>query len=298
MRDMSHFDKRMKLILSATPSEAPAAPFLYRGCSPGAALAVAAELGYDGVELHLRQASDVDAPEVRRQAEDLGLRIPTLGTGLAAGLDGLSFAHPDPALRRQAVDRVKEHIELASVLGAAVIIGSLSGRVGGSPEERPVRRTAALDCLREVCRSAAAVGVTVLLEPLNRYECDYLNTIQDALAVGVEIGAPNLRVLADTFHMNIEEVDLAKSLELAGSHLGHVHLADSNRQAAGHGHLNIEGVLRTLQMIGYCGYISFEVFPAPTSRQAAEDAIRTVRSVLDNLALANEGSPQSVQGGP
>lgn len=270
----------MKLVLSATPSDAPAAPFLFGNCPPGVALRVAKELGYDGVELHLRDAGDVDAQAVRRQAEELGLCIPTLGTGLAAGLDGLSFAHPDAAVRREAVSRVKGHIGLAATLQAAVIIGSLSGRVGGDPRTGLQRREAALACVSELCSYAEARNVGILLEPLNRYECDYLNTVQDVLSVADEIGALNLRVLADTFHMNIEEKSIVAAMELAGPRLGHVHLADSNRQAAGHGHLDIASIVETLERMEYRRAMSFEVFPLPNARQAAEDAIRTVKKLL------------------
>jgi sugar phosphate isomerase/epimerase len=89
--------------------------------------------------------------------------------------------------------------------------------------------------------------------------------------------------LADTFHMNIEEAHITASLRTAGSELGHVHLADSNRQAPGYGHLDVHNVLGVLQEMGYRGYLSFEILPLPTFRQAAEDAIRTVKKILSKL---------------
>jgi 5-keto-L-gluconate epimerase len=274
----------MKLALSATPTPTQAAPFLLRGVSPADAFATAHHLGCEGVELHLRQASDVDRQEVLALARRYGLEVPTLGTGLAAGIDGLSFANPDAAIRRRAVERVAEHISLAAELGSAVIIGSLSGRLGPEPRSRLDLRQAALECLSQCCAAAAAAGVTMILEPLNRYECDYLNTVQDVLAVIEEVGASNLRVLADTFHMNIEETDIGASLRAAGKLLGHVHLADSNRQAAGHGHLDVAAVLRTLSECGYQGYLSFEVFPIPDAETAALDAVHTVRALLGSLS--------------
>ncbi len=268
----------MKLALSATPTATQTAPFLLRGIRAADAFALSRELGCDGVEFHLRRASDVDAAEVEDLMAASGIRVPTLGTGLAAGLDGLTFSHPDASIRSAAVARVKEHIKLASMLGSAVIIGSLSGRIGSDPENRPLLRKAALESLGECCRTAASAGVSLLLEPLNRYECDYLNRVEDVLQVIDELKVTNLKVLADTFHMNIEEADIAASLRLAGAHLGHVHLADSNRQAPGHGHLDIPRVLRTLKDLDYEGYLSFEVFPIPDAVTAARDAVRTVRN--------------------
>jgi sugar phosphate isomerase/epimerase len=273
----------MKLALSATPTATQTAPFLLRRSTPADAFAIARRLGCEGVELHLRHASDVDTNDVLDLAARHSLQVPTLGTGLAAGIDGLAFSSPDASVRRRAVERVKGHVELAARLGSAVIIGSLSGRVGPDPARRGELRNAALGCLGECCRAATSAGVTMLLEPLNRYECDYLNTVRDVLCVIEELGAPNLKVLADTFHMNIEEADISESLRLAGPLLGHVHLADSNRRAPGHGHLDIPPVLRTLEAIGYQGYLSFEVFPIPDAETAAADAVRTVREALARL---------------
>jgi len=272
----------MKTALTVTPSEARFAPILLRG-EIADAFVLAAELDYDGVELHLRQLSDIDRAATCKLVADYGMGVPTLGTGMAAGEDGLTFADPDPEIRRRAVERVSEHIDLAADLDSAVTIGSLSGQLGSDMQQRPVRRAAALACLEKCCQIAAAVGVTILLEPINRYECDYMNTVEDALGVIKQIGAPNLKLLADTFHMNIEEADIAASLRRAGPNLGHVHLADSNRQAPSHGHLDVRGVLQALGDINYQEYLSFEVLPLPNPRQAAEDAIRTVRNILSDL---------------
>ena len=272
----------MKLALTATPSEARFAPILLRG-EIADAFALAAEVGCDGVELHLRKPGDIDRAAARKLVTDYGLGVPTLGTGMAAGEDGLTFSDLDPEIRRQAVERVNEHIDLAAELGSGVTIGLLSGQLGSDQQQRPVRRAAALACLEECCRNAAQPGVDLFLEPLNRYECDYMNTVGEALAVVQQIGAPNLKLLADTFHMNIEEVDIADTLRQAGSRLGHVHLVDSNRRAPGHGHLDVRAVLRALRDINYQGYLSFEVLPLPDPRTAVEDAIRSVRKALSDL---------------
>jgi sugar phosphate isomerase/epimerase len=154
------------------------------------------------------------------------------------------------------------------------------GRVGDDPKERTTRHSAALDCLEACCKAATKEGVTLLVEPLNRYESDYLNTVQDALDIMKQVESPNLKLLADTFHMNIEEVDIAASLRKAGSKLGLIHLADSNRQAPGYGHLDFRGVIKTLQDIHYQGYLSFEVLPVPDPEKAAEQAIRYVKEIF------------------
>lgn len=275
--------QQLRIAVTATPSQAGLAPILLRG-DLAAAFRRASEWGCQGVELHLRRAEDVDVKTVKRLAAEYGLEVPTLGTGMAATKDGLTFADASPEIRALTLERLRGHIDLAGELGSAVTIGSISGKLGSCRgEERRDRRAQALECLAEVCGLAGRAGVTVLLEPLNRYESDYINTLADGMEVAAEIGAPNLKLLADTFHMNIEEADLAGSLRAAGPSIGHVHLADTNRQAPGHGHLDVAGVLRALADTGYQGYLSFEIVPLP-------DACRAIRDGIDAIRAATGGA--------
>jgi len=273
----------VKIALTATPSEAQFAPLLWRGPIADA-FALAREFGYEGVELHPRAATDLDATAVRALKAKYKLGIPTLGTGMIAGEDGLNLADPDPAIRRQAIARIHEHIQLAGQVGSAVTIGLVRGRLGRGPD-RASRRAAMAEGVGECCRLAAAEGVTVFLEPLNRYEADHLMTLDQGADLIRELGAPNLRLLADTFHMNIEEVDIAVSLRRHTAVLGHVHLVDSNREVPGHGHTDIKGVLRALLAMDYQGFVCFEVLPLPDPRTAAGDGIRTVREILASLMV-------------
>jgi len=270
----------MKLALTATPSQARFAPILLRG-QMDEALAVAAELGYDGIELHLRVPDDIERVAVNRLAEHHGLGFAMLGTGMAASEDRLTFSDTDFHIRHQAVERVLAHIDLAAYLGGApVAIGLIRGSVGKDAEQCAVRWEYVQECLLYCCRRAEIQGVDLLLEPINRYETDCGNTVAEVLYFIERVNSPCLKLLADTFHMNIEEVDICASLRLAGSRLGHVHLVDSNRQVVGHGHLDVHAVLQTLRDMGYGGYLSFEALPLPDPRQAAEDAIRYVRALL------------------
>jgi len=271
----------LKLAVTATPQLGGSGPILLRA-QPPEAFALAAELGYGGVELHLRQPGDIDRAVVKKLAADYGLGIPMIGTGLAAA-DGLTFSDPDPEVRRRAVMLMQEHIELASFLGSTPVIGSIKGKLGSDPQTRPTRCAFIVDCIRQCVDAAAKAGVGLLVEAINRYETDYLNTVEEALAFLQEIGLPGLKLLVDTFHMNIEEADIAASVRLAGAAIGHVHLADSNRQVPGHGHLDLFSVLQALHDIHYQGYLSLECLPLPHPRQAAEDGICTVKPLLARL---------------
>lgn len=271
----------MKLSLTATPNPGRFAPILLRA-QPAQAFALAAELGYDGVELHLRRPSDIDRVAVKKLAADYDLGIPMIGTGMAVE-DGLTFSDSDPDVRHRAIMRIREHIDLAAFLGSMPVIGGIKGSLGRDPETRVTRLAFVLDCMQQCAAAAAEAGVNLLLEAINRYETDYVNTVDEALHLLHQIGSPTLKLLVDTFHMNIEEADIAGSVRRAGSTIGHVHLVDSNRQAPGHGHLDLLSVLQALSDIHYQGYLSLECLPLPNPRQAAEDGIRTVRSLLSQL---------------
>ncbi len=269
------------MALTATPSSARFAPIIVRD-SVDKAFALAAELGYNGLELHLRRPSDVDWAEVKALATGHSLEIPMLGTGMGVD-DGLTFSDPDVDVRRRAVERIKEHIELAVYLGSTVVLGSMRGSLGSDAEQSSQRRDWIMECMAECCEAASGAGVGLLLEPINRYETNFINTVDEALEVVEQLGSPCIKLLVDTFHMNIEEADIGRSVRRAGPLVGHVHFGDSNREAPGHGHLNLLGVLQTLQDIDYRGYLSFEVLPLPNTRQAAQDAIRTARHLLSQL---------------
>jgi sugar phosphate isomerase/epimerase len=272
----------MKLVTTATPSEVNLAPILLRG-PLAESFALASRYGCDGIEVHLRHPHDVDWEEMVELSRRHALPVTTLGTGMAAGMDGLTFTDPEAGIRTRAVERVMEHIRLAARLGSAVTIGVLNGNLGSNPEQAARRREHHLVCLNECCRAAADAGVSLLLEPLNRYECDWLNTTEEALSIIAQLGFDNLKYLADTFHMNIEEVDMAASLRRAGSALGYIHLVDSNRCGPGQGHLPFGEVLHALLEVGYDGYLSFECLPEPDGETAIKHSLSYTRKLLTEL---------------
>ncbi len=268
---------KMKIAITATPSASRFAPIVLRG-DVGEAFTVASRLGYDGVELHLRYPGDADAGTIKDLMKRYDLGVPTLGTGMAAGQDGLTFASVDAEIRRQAMDRIAGHIALAAQIGAGVTIGLIWGRVGVDEAQRSERLALAKDCLAQCARLAEKHGVTLFLEALNRYESDYPVTLEQAAAIVTEMGLTNVRLLADTYHMNIEEADMCASLRHVAPLLGHIHLVDSNRQAPGRGHCDLRSVVQTLSEIGFAGYLSFEVLALPSPLEAAVSGLAAVRS--------------------
>ena len=273
----------MKLAVTATPEQARFAPVLLRG-PLSESFALASQYGCDGIEVHLRNPHDVDWQEMVELSRRHGLPVTTLGTGMAAGMDGLTFTDAKNEVRSQAVERVKAHIKLAARLGSAVTIGVLNGHLGSDDKQAVKRREFHFACLEQCCHAAADAGVSLLLEPLNRYESDWFNTTEAALGVIEQLGAANLKYLADTYHMNIEEVDMAASIRRAGNSLGYVHLVDSNRCAPGQGHVSFGELLDALIDIGYDGYLSLECLPKPDAERAIKNSLKYVRKLLAELS--------------
>jgi sugar phosphate isomerase/epimerase len=234
--------------------------------------------GYDGVELAIRDPRAVDAEELAGLVAASRLAVPAIGTGQAWSEEHLSYSDPDPAVRRAAIDRTKAHIPVALRLNALIIIGLLRGIV-----QPRVSQVQALDwcaaALRECCAEAAGCGVLLALEPLNRYETTLVNTVAQGLELVDRVGADNLGLLFDTFHANIEEQSIEKSLMAAGDRLLHLHVADSNRWHPGAGHLDFAHILGVLPDLGYDGFISGEFMPHPDAASAAQRGIKHLRSL-------------------
>ena len=236
-----------------------------------------ARFGYDGAELAIRDPRAIDLDEIARLLRKYGLEAPAIGTGQAWGEEGLSFTDPDPDVRRAAIDRVKSHVSVAERLGAVIIIGLLRGIVRpGVGRDQAVAWM--VEALKECAEVAAKRGVRIAMEPINRYETTLINNARDGLAVIELVGADNLGLLLDTFHMNIEEPDMQGSIRLAGPRLFHFHVADSNRWYPGAGHIDFPGLIATLRAVGYGGWVSVEAMPMPDVDTCAEQSLAAMRS--------------------
>ncbi len=242
-------------------------------------LAKTVSLGFDGVELAIRDPKLVDVTEIGRLAEEHHLEICAIGTGQAYGEDGLSFTNSDPSARELAIERIKEHMALARELRAIVILGLIRGRRMPDMPEAEARRLM-MDGFRACADEAERLGVDLVIEPINRYETDLLNTVGETLAVLEELGSPRMGLLLDTFHMNIEEPSIEGSIRAAGRRVRHVHVADSNRWAPGFGHLDFHAIVNELRVTGYEGFLSAEILPYPEPDMAAREAAETLVDVL------------------
>jgi sugar phosphate isomerase/epimerase len=228
----------------------------------------AAILGFDGVELFTASAAALDAGMLAELLEKYQLQLAAVGTGAGKVLQGLTLTDPDAGVREKACAFILDMISFGARFGAPAIIGSMQGHVlPGMAREQALEWLA--QGLTTLGQQARAQGVDLIYEPLNRYETNLLNTLPDAAAFLKTLGAGNARLLADLFHMNIEEQSLPASIRDHGSVIGHVHFADSNRRPVGLGHTPMAEIARALKEVGYAGYVSAEAFPWPDPDAAA-----------------------------
>ena len=249
----------------------------YKGDFAANVLKIAA-LGYDGVELAIRDPSLIDADALLSVVSTYGLHVPAIGTGQAWGEEGLSFTDPEERVREAAIRRLCDHIPFAARTGAVIIVGLLRGVIKPGVD-RPQAMAWLTEALRRCATSAAPHGVSLVLEPINRYETDLTNRVDEALQLIDRVGADNLGVLFDTFHANIEEPSVTGSLRAAGDRLFHVHTADSNRWYPGAGHVDFAAVVRTLRDLGYAGWLSAEILPRPDPATATARAVEHLRQI-------------------
>ena len=275
---MNQAEIKSSITFSAVP-EAQGGPFVYWG-SLEESMRSAKDLGFDAIEIFPPSPDYFQTIDAAKLAQQTGLEIAAVGTGAGWLKHKLSLADAEPQVRARAMEFLSSMLVAATQLQAPMIIGSMQGRsVTG------VSTTQAKEFLREglerLDAQAKAIGGNILYEPLNRYETDQCNT----LAQGTELirGLSSTKLLADWFHMNIEEADMVESILKAGTAIGHVHFADTNRLAVGSGHLSVQPLIDALGQIGYRGFLSAEVFPQPDPQSAAERTIRSFKQSVRSV---------------
>ena len=215
------------------------------------------EAGLDGVEIPIFDPPSFPAAAVRRELERYALKC----TACTVIPSGLSLGSADAEVRRKASDYLADCLKAAADLGAELLAGPLYSPVGFFTG---VRRTAdewryTVDCWQEL-RSAVEQTVPVAIEPLNRFETYFLNTVDDAAALCGEIGDARIGMLIDTFHANIEEKSIGAALRRAGRHLKHLHTCENDRGIPGSGNVNWQEFFAAIRELRYDGWLTIESF--------------------------------------
>lgn len=269
----------IKIAVAVAPADAmPGAFVVWRGIEES--IEKAARTGYDGIELALKTADQVDPKHVKALLAQNGLACPCVSTGQVFTGLGLHFTTKDPTKRAEVIEVFQGMIDLAAELGAMVNVGRVRGFVEeGEPREDAEARF--IGVARELAAYARPKGVTMILEPVNRYEINFINSVAEGAELMRKVGAPNVALMPDLFHMNIEERSLGGVLEENAAHVAYVHFADSNRLAPGQGHTDFASVFESLERMNYDGWISVEILPQPDPDTAARQAIDYLRPLVE-----------------
>jgi len=219
-----------------------------------------ARLGYEGVEVE-GEPERHDPKRIKKLADDAGLAVGSVCPNFTAERD---LSHPDPQVRESAQAYVSAVSEFAAELGAPLFIVAPTAyaRVQPIADPRDEWRWA-VEGISSAGQYAASLGVYLSLECWNRYGTYMLNRLDEGARMWRETGLSNGGIMADTFHMNVEERSISGAIRAHADLLNHVHLSDSNRLAPGLGHIDFEEVLRVLRDVGYGGGLAFELIPSP-----------------------------------
>ncbi|MHA8088081.1 TIM barrel protein [Aquirufa sp. Wall-65K1] len=245
-----------------------------------ASMAQAASLGFDAIELFTADAQSIDQGRLQELLSSYQLKLAAVGSGAGKVIHGLTLSDPNPAIRQQAISFVESMMDFGSKFGAVCIIGSMQGNA--LPDRREESLAYLQEALEYLGTHAGQLGVPLIYEPLNRYETNLFNTLGAGRAFLEGLSTRHILLLADLFHMNIEEVDIAQSILDNGPWIGHVHLADSNRRPMGMGHTSMQEIAEAVKQINYKGAISAEAFPWPNPLEAGKQTMKTYRQYFKN----------------
>jgi len=249
----------------------------------------AAAIGFDIIEIGSGVVVAMNDDQ-RKQFRDL-LDENNIEAALCIGLPAeMDIASPDAAIRQAGIDELKQTAEVMEATGVKTLGGVIFGQwLGSLPEDADSREPfvdRSVESLTKVMEFVGQCDVTFCVEPVNRFESYVINTAAEAVEYVKQIGAPNLKILLDTFHMNIEEDSIRESILTCGDLLHHLHLGEPNRRAPGRGRFPWDEFCGALKEIDYKGTMSMEPF-LQTAGQVGR-MIGVFRDLTDGMDLDEE----------
>jgi len=236
------------------------------------------ELGFTGVELNIARPEQIDPLDLQALLGEHGLKMTMFASGGTANAEGLSLSHLDENTRSLSAERCIALLDFASELDAGIIVGFLKGGVGPDGERA---RAQFRKSIGDIAPHVQAKEVPFLVEATNHYETSVVRSLQEAAKVLDAFGNPYLRILPDTYHMNIEERSMFGSLVRFRHLYDNLHISDNNRFFPGLGALDFFAILRFLKEIGYSGGIAIE----GNIQHSFEQDLRASMSILRPMLL-------------
>jgi sugar phosphate isomerase/epimerase len=237
------------------------------------------ELSFKAAEFSATDPAQIDSALLSTQLNHCELKASALLTGGIYSQFRVCFASPEASVREEAVRRVSALMPLAHQLGALLVLGLMQGQRADAADRKSAHRNI-IDCLKRVGDHAERQSVHCVLEPVNHLEVGFNHTVADASAVLNQVGSSFLHIMADTFHLNIEESSVEGAIRACNKDLSHFHLCETNRCTFGSGHLDFQRVFRTLNEIKYEGYCTV-ISESEDWNHEAETAMRLISHALD-----------------
>lgn len=240
--------------------------------------------GFDGIEVPIFRPGEFAAAEIRAGVEAHALEC----TVCSVLVKGFSLISEDAGVRRATLAHMQDVIRSAADAGARILAGPLYCPVGFLPGRRRTQDewTWAVEAYQQLGETLSAHGLTLAIEPLNRFETYFLNTAADAARLAADVNHPNVGILFDTFHANIEEKNIADGYRTIGRHVRHVHTCENDRGIPGSGHVEWDEVFRALHDIKYDGWLTIESFGFALGDLSAAAAIwRDIEKTPESIAI-------------
>lgn len=230
----------------------------------GKSLQRLAKYKYDAVELEGEPDKEKYEPKkVKKMLQQYGLEVSSIA-GMYPWKEEIKrdLASPDKKIREQTIIYLLKCIDYAQLIGAklVIVVPAAVSKTAPSLSKKEDWKNS-VKAVREVAKYAEKKDILLAIEPINRYETYLVNSVQDALSYAREVNSSHVKIMADTFHMNIEERDIPEAIRMAGNNLINVHIADSNRCSVGRGHINFKALIKALKEINYQYALTLEPLP-------------------------------------
>jgi len=242
--------------------------------------------GFKSIEIPIEDPSHIDPAHVKRELDKHGLVCGTACACVGPDRD----LRGTPEQQKTGLDYMMKVLDQIVVLDCPSMIGPVYSAVGRAdavpPAEYKQQWKTVVKNLKTICRYAEKRGRQICMEPLNRFETDFINTCDQALKMVKDVGSPALKIHLDTFHMNIEEKNQGDAIRRAGKLLGHLHACGCDRGTPGNDHIDWKSIAKALKEVGYDGDIVIESFTTDVKVIARAAAIwRQIEPTRDEIAV-------------
>lgn len=284
---MHHFQYGISCSLEPQPQNQ---PVIIRGEIEHVAAEVR-RIGYDGIELFLRDPQQYNPQRLLSAAGSEGLSYCAISTGMEYTRNGLCLISDDAANRRAAIDKLKAHLELGAAIHSPVVVGIMRGSIPDFERQEEFMRRY-INALLDLSAYAKQVGTEIYVESIMRYINNYLNSAPETAQFLRSLQLDNIKLHIDTHSMVVEDKDFSQSVYETADILGYVHFSDSNRGYPGAGNIDFKSVMNALMDVGYRGFISTECQPYPTEYDCARrglDYMNALEQLLNVERASHKG---------